>query len=138
MLTHDPKVVKAVRRLRKHVQAPNTAFEEYSQSYPFDRNLSTSYSSGGKNFNSKYRGKVTPAKFDNPLNSLIRRVPFFRRIQCLPHDGVGMTFFDRLEKTTALEAVRASVERMRCLPDWDGNETSITNKHNLIPAVLME
>jgi len=137
MITHNPKVVKAVRRLRKTYK-PRTPIEEYSQSYPFERKLSTSYSSGGKNFDSKYRGKVTPAKFDSPLNSLIRRIPFFHRIQCSPHDGVGLTFHECSERNTAPEAVRASVELMRCLPDWDGNDTSVINKHNLIPAVLME
>lgn len=138
MITHDPKVVTAVQRLRKHLQAPNRESEECDQSYPFKRNLSTPYSSDGKNFDSKYRGKVTPARFDNPLNSLIRRIPFFHRIHCSPHDGVGLTFHDRSERNMAPEAVRASVELMRCLPDWDGNDTSVINKHNLIPAVLME
>ena len=74
-----------------------------------------------------YRNKVTPVKYDNPLNDYIRHFPFFRRAEVFPHNsGNGK------------QNIRSWIARYKTLELWDGSLGHVKNTEGWIPATLLQ
>jgi hypothetical protein len=87
-------------------------------------------------FASKYRNRVLPRAYDNPLNEIADRIPFFTRIRQLhPHprhkdDKQFISYFNKLETWMG---------KMTHLEGWDAKLSSIPiDAGNFVPATILE
>jgi hypothetical protein len=138
MITVDPDLVGRLRSKAKDLNTGKGELEEYLKSHPADpSNLLEPTFEASEKDSQRYNGRITSRALDHPLNSIIERLPFFRRITAFPHDGLGWTGSEA-ENRIKKDMIRRMLENSTSIPNWDGLNSSVENVHQLIPATLLE
>ena len=140
MITVNKDLAEILRSKAEDLNTGRGELEEYLESYPADpsNTLDPTFEASDEDME-KYNGRLTPRALDHPLNSIIERIPFFRRITKFPHDGLGWGWKEcenenRFRKGTII----SMLEKFESIPDWNGADSSVENTHRLIPSTLLE
>jgi hypothetical protein len=140
MITVDPDLVGRLSSTAKDLNTGKGELEEYLKSHPvYPSNLLEPTFEASNDDSERYNGRLAPRALDHPLNSIIERLPFFRRITAFPHDEIGCGWTrSEAENRIKKDSIRRMVEKSTLIPDWDGLDSSKKNIHRLIPATLLE
>ena len=123
---NDPREIPLVKFRPKDSFDIPIFFEEYMKS----RQVTEQSYRCSKAIEENYRDKVTPVKYDNPLNDYISHIPFFRRSEVFP-------LFDGDESGLHREArykIRKWLLGRKYLDRWDGMVSEVPNSENWIPT----
>ena len=127
---HNPRTIRLVKFRPKDSLDIPIFLEEYMRSRQgTEQNYRCS-----KAIEEKYRDKVTPVKYDNPLNDYISHVPFFRRSEVFPlfvGDGSGLS-------PAASKKIQNWLLEMKYLDKWDGIVSEVANSQKWIPTTLLQ
>jgi hypothetical protein len=138
MITVEPDLIGNLRSKAKDLNTGKGEVEEYLKAHPANSSkvLEPTFEASDEN-SLQFDGRITPRALSHPLDTIIERLPFFRRITAFPHDGLGWTGSEadtRFKKATIIKMLESSGS----IPDWDGADSSVANVHRLIPSTLLE
>jgi hypothetical protein len=127
---NDPRTIPLVKFRPKDSFDIPIFLEEYMRSR---QGTEQSYRCS-KAIEDHYRDKVTPVKYDNPLNDYISHIPFFRRSVMFPSfsgNGSGCS-------VAAKNKIKKWLSKSKYLDKWDGMVSEVPNSQNWIPATLLQ
>jgi hypothetical protein len=140
MITVDPDIVGRLSSKAKDLNTGKGELEEYLKSHPVNPSNLLEPTFGTSDEDSeRFKGRLTPRALDHPLNGIIERIPFFRRITAFPHNEIGFGWTaSEAENRIKKETIMRMLERSTAIPNWDGTDSSVENVHRLVPATLLE
>jgi hypothetical protein len=90
MITVNKDLAERPRQQANDLNTSRGYLEQYLQSHPADQSntLEPTFEASVHD-SERYSGRLTPRTLDHPLNSIIERLPFLRRITAFPQDEIG-------------------------------------------------
>jgi hypothetical protein len=127
MITVDKDLAERLREQATDLNTSRDDLKQYLISHPADpSNLLEPTFEASVDDSERYSGRLTPRTLDHPLNSIIERLPFLRRITAFPQDEIGFGR-TRSEAETSIQkdTIRRLVDRSDSL--WQASLTTGTS-----------